>query len=276
MRLGTLRRDDAELRFFDSERGTPILFQHGLGGDAAQVAENFPDGPGYRRLTVECRAQGRSQPGSVRPFSIAMFAADVMAACDQCGIGRLVVGGISTGAAIALQLAVHHPERVTGLVLARPAWLFEAAPSNMRPFIEIAHLLRTEAPMAARDRFAASPTARMLAREAPDNLVSLLKFFERPDPLLTADLVADIALDGPGVTAAEAAAITVPTLVLGHGQDHVHPLAHAQALARTIPGAHLVTITPKAADKPRHVAEFRAALDTFLKQIPCAEARPCP
>ncbi len=266
MRIGTLRRDDAVLRFFDSERGSPVLFQHGLGGDAAQVEENFPDGPAYRRLTVECRAQGQSEPGSVRPFTIAMFAADVMAACDRCGIERFIAGGISTGAAIALHLAVRHPGRVTGLVLARPAWLFEPAPTNMRPFVEIAQLLRTEAPLVARDRFADSPTARMLAREAPDNLASLLKFFDRPDPRLTADLVDDIARDGPGVTAADVASIAVPTLVLGHGQDHVHPLAHTQELARTIPGAQLATITPKTADKPRHVTEFRAMVDAFLQQ----------
>lgn len=269
MRTLTLRRDDATLRFFDSERGSPVLFQHGLGGDAAQVEENFPDGPAYRRLTVECRGQGQSGPGSVRPFSIAMFAADVLAACDRQGLDRFVAGGISTGAAIALHLAVRHPERVSALVLARPAWLFDPAPANMAPFVEMATLLRGHPPLVARELFAASPTAAMLAREAPDNLTSLLKFFDRPGPGLTADLVTDIAHDGPGVTAAQAAAIAVPTLVVGHEQDHVHPLAYARELARTIPGAELATITPKAADKPRHVEEFRAAVDAFLRrQIP--------
>ena len=107
----------------------------------------------------------------------------------------------------------------------------------------------------------------MLATEAPDNLSSLLKFFDRPDPAVTADLLADIAADGPGVTAAQAAAITVPTLVIGHALDHVHPLAYAQQLAEILPNARLATLTPKAADKPRHVAEFRRAVDQFLRQL---------
>ena len=263
MRVHALQRDDATLRVFDSGAGMPVVFQHGLGGDAAQVAENFPDGPAYRRLTVECRAQGGSTAGSVRPFSLAMFAADVLAACDA---RHLVVGGISTGAAIALRLAVLHPDRVTALILARPAWLLDPAPANMRPFAEIARLLREHPPSAARERFAASPAARMLATEAPDNLSSLLKFFDRPDPAVTADLLADIAADGPGVTAARAAAITIPTLVIGHALDHVHPLPYAQQLAEILPNARLATITPKAADKPRHVAEFRRAVDQFLRQ----------
>jgi pimeloyl-ACP methyl ester carboxylesterase len=168
------------------------------------------------------------------------------------------------GAAIALRIAALRPGRVTALILARPAWTFEAAPPNMRPFAEVAALLHEHSPEAARARFTASATARMLAASAPDNLASLLKFFDRPDPAVTADLLGDIAAEGPGVTRAQVAAIAVPTLVIGHDIDHVHPLAHAATLAAAIPGARLVRITPKAQDKPRHIAEFRAAIDDFL------------
>jgi pimeloyl-ACP methyl ester carboxylesterase len=260
-----LLRDDARLSVFDSGSGFPVVFQHGLGGDGGQVSENFPDDPAFRRLTVECRAQGRSTPGSVRPFSIAMFAEDVLAACDARGIDRFVIGGISMGAAIALRIAVHHPDRVAGVVLARPAWLFDAAPDNMRPYGEVAALMRTHSRDTAREAFAHSETAETLLRDAPDNLASLLKFFDRPDLAVTADLLGDIAADGPGVTEAEAAALTVPTLVIGHGVDHAHPLAYAERLASTIPGARLVEIAPKATDKTRHITEFRSALDAFLR-----------
>jgi pimeloyl-ACP methyl ester carboxylesterase len=264
-------RDDAKLRVFDEGSGVPVVFQHGLGGDAAQVAENFPDAPGRRRLTLECRAQGGSQGGSVRPFSLAMFAADTLAACDARGIGRFVVGGISMGAAVALRLAVLHPDRVVALVLGRPAWAFAAAPANMQPFALVADALRSHPPAAARAWFAQSATAKMLAVEAPDNLASLLKFFDRPDPDVTADLLGDIADDGPGISRSQAAAIAVPTVVIGHGVDHVHPLATARLLAATIPGAQLAEITPKATDKPRHIAEFRAAVGNFLQTIPALE-----
>ena len=264
MRIGTLRRDDAILRVVDTGAGSPVLFQHGLGGDAAQVAEYFPDGPAYRRFTVECRAQGESTAGSVRPFSIAMFARDALAACDP---PRLVLGGISTGAAVALHLAVRHPHRVRALILARPAWLFDPAPVNMHPFAEVAALLRTHPPASAREQFAASATARMLADAAPDNLTSLLKLFDRPEPTVTADLLADIAADGPGVSEAEAAALAMPVLVIGTAQDHVHPLAYAETLARTLPQARLAAITPKGLDKPRHAAEFRHAVDAFLQPL---------
>ena len=110
--------------------------------------------------------------------------------------------------------------------------------------------------------------ADTLAREAPDNLASLLGFFERPDPRLTADLLDNIAQDGPGVSPAEVAALNLPTLVIGHGIDHAHPLAMAEALAGLISGAELVEIPPKATDKPAHVAAFRAAVTRFLHNLP--------
>ncbi|MCA0012255.1 alpha/beta hydrolase [Mesorhizobium sp. B292B1B] len=258
-------RDDAALRIFDTGQGRlPVVFQHGLGGDAAQVAQNFPDGPSRRRLTVECRAQGGSGAGHKRPFSIAMFADDVLAAADAAGIERFVAGGISMGAAIALRLAVRHPERVTGLVLVRPAWAFDAAPENMRPYAEVAELIRNRPPNEARAVFAASVTAARFRAEAPDNLASLLGFFERDNTAVFAEVMQAIAADGPGVSRGVAGSLAVPTLVIGSGTDLVHPLATARELAKTIPDAVFAEVTPKATDKDRHFAEIRAAIGDFL------------
>ncbi|RUY71499.1 alpha/beta hydrolase [Mesorhizobium sp. M7A.F.Ca.CA.001.13.1.1] len=260
-----LLRDDASLRVFDTGQGRPpVVFQHGLGGDAAQVAQNFPDGPSYRRLTVECRAQGGSGAGSKRPFSIEMFADDVLAAADAAGLDRFVAGGISMGAAIALRLAARHPDRVTGLVLVRPAWAFDAASQNMRPYVEVAELIRGRPLDDARDAFAASATAARFRIEAPDNLASLLGFFARANANVFAEVMRAIANDGPGVTRAAAAGLALPTLVIGSGIDLVHPLATARSLADTIPNAAFVAVTPKATDKERHFAEIRAAIGGFL------------
>ncbi|TPI34937.1 alpha/beta hydrolase [Mesorhizobium sp. B3-2-1] len=257
-------RDDAALRVFDTGQGLPIVFQHGLGGDAAQVAQNFPDGPSRRRLTVECRAQGGASAGSSRPFSIAMFADDVLAAADAAGMERFVAGGISMGAAIALHLAARHPDRVSGLVMVRPAWAFDAAPGNMQPYVEVAELIDRLPLDEARAAFASSATATRFRREAPDNLASLLGFFERDNATVFAEVMQAIANDGPGVTRAEAAGLARPTLVIGSGIDLVHPLATARELANTIPGAAFAEVTPKATDKNSHFAEIRAAIGGFL------------
>lgn len=258
-----LERDGVALRGTDTGAGRPVVFQHGLGGSEAQVAEIFPDGSGLRRLTLACRGHDGSALGPEGALSIATFAEDVLALADRRGLRRFVAGGISMGAAVALRLAVTHRDRVAALILVRPAWASEPAPANMAPFAEVAGLLRDHAPAEARARFEASATAADLARTAPDNLASLLGFFDRRPVADTVALLSRLAADGPDVTVAEVAAIAVPSLVIGNGRDAVHPLAVARLLAGTIPGAILAEVTPKATDRARHAAEARAEIEAF-------------
>jgi pimeloyl-ACP methyl ester carboxylesterase len=255
----------SDLAFVDRGTGPAVVFQHGLGGNEAQVAEVFPDADGrWRRLTLECRGQGASPPDALKRYTIRLFAEDVLRLADARQVERFAAGGISMGAAIALHLAVHHPGRVTALILARPAWLFDAAPPNMAPFVEVARLLTIPDGLAA---FEASETAALLARAAPGNLSSLRGFFTRPNPQTVAALLGGIAADGPGVTREQVAALTLPTLVIGQRIDQVHPLTYAETLAATIPGAALVEVTPRSTDAARYLAEFRAALRPFLAAL---------
>ena len=181
--------------------------------------------------------------------------------------GPVVVGGISMGAAIALRLAVVRPELVSALVLARPAWVADAAPANMAPNALVGALLRDHPADTARALFEDTATATRLARVAPDNLASLRGFFARKPIAVTAELLCRISADGPGVSEAAIAGIQVPALVIGHANDFVHPLDHAHRLARLIPNARLAEITPKATDASAYQGDFRAALATFLKVL---------
>ncbi len=260
-----VERAGIHLAVEDAGDGRAVVFQHGLGASAKQVAEVFPDRPPARRVTLECRAQGESDAGPAASFSIATFAADVAALIEHLRLDHPIVGGISLGAAIALRLAVRRPDLVGGLILARPAWLFEAGPDNMRPYALVGELLAGHELQAARVAFERSAISAQLRREAPDNLASLLGFFDYPNPKTLSALLQAIAGDGPGVTETEAHAIAVPTLVIGHGEDLAHPLAYAERLSATIPGARLARITSKVVDRGRYVAEFRAAVAAFLR-----------
>jgi pimeloyl-ACP methyl ester carboxylesterase len=260
-----LVRDGLTLRVDDfGGCGLPVVFQHGLCGDAGQAKEAFPDDPRFRRITLECRGHGASEAGDATAYSIGTFSEDIAALIEANGEAPLVVGGISMGAAIALQLAVRRPDLVRGLILARPAWVTAAAPDNMAPNAEVGRLLATLAADEAQKAFLAGDGAKRLAETAPDNLASLLGFFGRKPQAVTAALLCAIASDDPGVSEKEVRAIRAPTLVIGHGRDEVHPLAYAEAVAALIPDARLVAITPKADSRARYVSDFRAALSTFL------------
>ena len=247
--------------------GPAFVFQHGRCGDAAQPAEVFPRESGFCLITVESRCHGGSESGSETGLSIATFADDVIDAVQARTSMPSVFGGISMGAAIALRIAIIRPDLVRALVLARPAWLTEAAPANMRPYAEVGEFLARHPPEDARIRFEGSPTAARLRREAPDNLATLIGFFSRQPHDTTSRLLRRIASDGPGVTREQIGRLAVPTLVIGHAKDESHPLRYAETLADLIPRAQLATITPKAESRAAYVADFRAALARFLASL---------
>ena len=246
------------------ETGPTLVFQHGLCGDARQVAEAMAGLDPQRWACLECPGHGVSE--MVASPSIAGFADDVATLIETLD-HPVVLGGISMGAAIATRLAVIRPDLVRALVLVRPAWVTDAAPPNMVPNAEVGALLSRLPADDARRTFTGSETARNLGRVAPDNLASLMGFFDRAPLADTARLLTSISDDGPGIGPADLAALGLPVLVCATTEDAVHPVAHARALARLIPGAQLVQLAPKGRDKPAHLAGLANAIARFLKEI---------
>jgi len=259
--------DGCRLAFEEVGTGPVVLWQHGLGASRSQPAEVFPAGSPWRRITLECRGHGASDLGDPERLSMAQFAEDAVALLDHLGIERAVVGGISLGAAIGLRLAAFHPDRVRGLILARPAWLDGPSPDTQAAYREVADVIRTHGVTEGVSRFELSHNLARIEREAPDNAVSLRGFFTRPRPQTTVELLSRIPLSWPGVTQAAMAAMDVPTRVIGNDLDDAHPLAYARQLAAWIPGAQLRQITSKSTDRAAYVGEFRQALAEFLNQV---------
>lgn len=262
---GWLTRNSLRLAIHGGGSDGPVLvFQHGLCGDARQVAEAMAGLAPQRWASVECPGHGASDMDPAP--SIASFADHVAALAEALG-GSVVLGGISMGAAIATRLAVTRPDLVRALVLVRPAWVAEAAPENMAPNAEVGALLAHLPADQAQSVFAKSATARELSATAPDNLASLKGFFTRAPQDATARLLTAISADGPGITPSELAALSVPVLVCTTSEDAIHPAAHAEALVRMIPHSRLVHLPPKGRDKPAHLAALTAAMRQFLKEI---------
>ena len=156
--MPTFERDGLSFHYLDRGEGLPFVFQHGLGGDLSQPFGLYTPPAGVRLIGFDARAHGQTRPlGDVHQVAIAPFADDLVALLDHLGVSRAVLGGISLGAAVALNAAVRHPRRTLGLVLVRPAWLDRPLPENARPFAHVAqYLLKFGASARATVRFLAS------------------------------------------------------------------------------------------------------------------------
>jgi pimeloyl-ACP methyl ester carboxylesterase len=260
--------DGCRVNYVDDGDGIPVLWQHGLGATQTQVAEVFPESSRLRRITLECRGHADSELGAPEGLSIQQFADDAVGLLDHLGVKRAVVGGISLGAAIALRLAVHHPERVDALIAARPAWISESAPENLRIYLDVAELLAQYGSEQGLERLQATERYRLVMRESADNAASMRSFFQRDNPASTVALLSRIPAQGPGVTRAQVSRLALPTLVIANQGDYVHSIATATAVAELIPGAKLAIIPSKNSNRDAYTEAFKAALDEFLSTVP--------
>lgn len=261
-----LHRDGTNLAgYLQPGDGPIVVLQHGLCGDASQPADLFPPDTGFRHAVLTCRGHGQSPAGPEDQLSIATFCDDVAAMITTLDAPPAAVGGVSMGAAIALRLAVLQPDLVPALILVRPAWVVESAPANMLPNAVVAGMIAAGYGIADFDQCALAQT---LATQAPDNLTALRGFFDRTPLAGTAALLRRISADGPGVTTADLAALTLPVLILGSTEDVIHPIRHAQRLETLIPGSRLVKVPPKGENRAAHFAAVQGAIAQFLKGLP--------
>lgn len=250
--------------------GRPFVFQHGLGGDVSQPAGIFPPPSGVRLLSLDCRGHGRTRPlGPAGKLSFSSFADDLAALMDRLGLQRAVVGGISMGAGVALNLASRHPQRVAGLILSRPAWLDSPKPENLKAYPVIAQLLGEHGVKLGRKLFEGTEEYAELERAAPGAGRSLASSqFGRPHAREYALVLELLVGDAPGRDLTRwRDDVRVPALVLASRQDPTHPHSYAEILARTLPSARFAELTPKTEDEGRHVVDAQAAIMGFLGRV---------
>ena len=116
--MSTARVGDVELYYEEHGSGEPLLCIMGLAADSQAWVLQTPDfAKRYRTIIFDNRGVGRSSKPE-GPYSIAQMADDAEGLLDALDIPRAHVLGVSMGGMIAQELAIRHPERVRGLVLA--------------------------------------------------------------------------------------------------------------------------------------------------------------
>lgn len=99
------------------EGGVPLVLLHGAFG---AIGSSFgPTLPGLsaNRQVIALEYQGHGHTADIdRPMRLEQLADDVIALLDHLGVMQADVFGYSTGAAMALHMALRHPDRVRRVV----------------------------------------------------------------------------------------------------------------------------------------------------------------
>jgi pimeloyl-ACP methyl ester carboxylesterase len=193
----------------------------------------------FRLVLVDNRASGLSDR-SAGVFAVADMAGDIIAVLDAAGIRRAHVMGASLGGMVAQEVAVAHPERVDGLVLActAPGWPF--AYPMPRASVRLIAATAGMSAEAARRRHIENAMSARTVRHHPE-LVDRLVKLRSSRPLDPGALSAQAAAGALYIGRLRQTRIRARTLVLQGGADTVVDPRNGRLLANRIPDARLVT-----------------------------------
>jgi pimeloyl-ACP methyl ester carboxylesterase len=214
-----------------------LVFMHGILLDANMnrgLAQDLAT-LGYRVVLLDLPGHGLSEkPRRASFHRMDTYARHVVALLDHLDIDRAVLGGVSLGGNVSLMAAAQAPDRVQGLVIEMPVleWAVPAAALTFVPLLLAVHLARPAVRVTA-NFFRRLPRTGQGAVDSVMNSLST-------DPKETAAVLHGILAGPIAPTVDERAAVAVPTLVIGHRSDRVHPFHDAEQLTRRIPRARLV------------------------------------
>ncbi|MGD0380548.1 MAG: alpha/beta hydrolase [Acidimicrobiales bacterium] len=254
---GTFEVEGLRLQYERHGEGSRVLvFLHGLLLDnqlSRRLAADLAD-RGFQVVLLDLPGHGGSdKPRHASAHRMDSYARYVVALLDELGIDKAVVGGVSLGANVSLQVAVQAPERVQGLLIEMPV-LEWAVPGAAVVFLPMLLGVHYAAPVV---RLVAS-LARRLPRTTVAPLDSVVTMITAEPEEIAAVLHG--MLVGPITPTYEARhAITAPALVIGHRIDFIHPFTDADHLTRQLQHARLV--------EARSIFELRVAPDRLTAEI---------
>jgi pimeloyl-ACP methyl ester carboxylesterase len=238
-RIGQFFHDDHRLEYTEYGSGERwVVLVHGqlMPRRMHEPLARKLAGGGAHVLTLDLLGHGRSdRPTDPLLYSMTDFGEQVVALLDERGIEQAVIGGTSLGANVSLEVAAAAPERVRGLLLEMPV-LDNAVEAGIVAFAPLLFVSRL---------FPFVVTGlRMVTRAVPRGIVpfwvgiGLDTCDQRPAAVAAA--VHGIFFGRIAPPTRVRTTLDVPTMVVGHPRDPIHPAADAEMLADEIPGARFV------------------------------------
>jgi pimeloyl-ACP methyl ester carboxylesterase len=260
------------LSYGDTGSGPAVVLLHGfpLSRDMWQPQEEALAKAGFRLITPDLRGFGESDVPE-GPYSMSLFADDVIALMDYLAIDRAVVGGMSMGGYILLNLLERYPERVVAacFITTRSTSDSESAKAGRLAVLEKVKKVGTRT-------VAELSTATLLAGETlksnPELVNTVYRWMTSVD-IRGIEGALHALLDRKDYSAV-LGSFELPSLVIGADQDSAVQPVDLRILSEGLPNTELCVI-PRAG----HMANleqpeaFNDCLLRFLRRV-CASQEP--
>jgi pimeloyl-ACP methyl ester carboxylesterase len=197
--------------------GPPILLIHGGLAHADIWANQIAPlvAAGHKVIVADSRGHGRSTR-TAEPFGYDLMASDYLALLDYLRVDKVALVGWSDGGIIGLDIAMNHPERLTRLFAQAANATVDAVTANLDQ----------------------NPVFGAFIRRMGHDYRRLSATPDQYDAFV--EQIGHMWASQPNWTAAQLAAITVPTAIVSGDHDEAIRPEHTKYLAAIIPGATLV------------------------------------
>jgi pimeloyl-ACP methyl ester carboxylesterase len=223
--------------------GAPVILLHGGLANSNYWGKLVPAlARHYRVIVMDSRGHGRSSRDA-QPYGYDLMASDVTALMDYLKIKKAALVGWSDGAIIGLDIALHHPERLTKLF----AFAANSDPSAVKD-VEHDPVFSAFIARARKEYERLSPTPT----EYDAFLAQITKMWETQ----------------PNWTADDLAGIKVPTWIVDADHDEAIKRENMLFMADNIPGSGLL-IQPDVSHFSfiQDPAQFNADVKHFLAHV---------
>jgi len=275
---------------YGNPHGLPLFWLHGGPGSGASLRHaDLVDLARFRLVLADQRGCARSQPaGALENNHTGLLVDDIERLRRHLDVERMLLGGGSWGATLALAYAARHGERLRGLVLRAP---FLATPAEVGGFFDTpqcwqAFAAIAPAPVLAPGRLLPWLAGQLAASDAAHcrRIAAAWRGHEQaleglrneatgpPDEALVQRyriqahyLRHGCFLEPDALLEALGSLPAMPVAILHGDADRVCPPANARRLQQRLPGSRLL-IVPGAGHDPFHpamAAALRQALDGF-------------
>ncbi len=216
----------------------PVILVHGLLLSQEMhrpLAEDLA-ARGNRVITLDLLGHGASdRPRDMWRYSMSIFGEQVLALMDHLRIEQAVVMGTSLGANTALEVASAAPERLRGMVIEMPVLDNGLLPSALT-FTPLLVALTFGEPLMKLLALGARAVPRRLLPHYGNVVLDLIR--QEPGP--GGALIQGMFFGRIAPHRSERHTFQMPTLVLGHHRDPVHPFSDAGMLAKELPNGRLL------------------------------------
>ena len=258
MKKGYVDIPEGQIHYRTEGEGEPLLLFHQAPMSSVEWEAVIPWlSPTYRVIAPDMIGHGQSDDPP-REYEMADFTRTTLQFMDALGIDQAIVGGNHSGAALAMSLAVNHPERVRKLIVSCEMLV---TPAQIETFLQAlkGRPMSRDLPMTENGSFLmeAWDRYRPLAPNAP--LPVRFKPFIIGQAARMRPFDAHYAVFRWMASAEHLARVACPTLIFGAERDLFFDAARLAAAPLHLADCHTAVIPEAGAmaafEKPKELAE---------------------